>query len=86
MYLSDLKIISLDRFLGKSGPQLGRQAPWELGSDQRNTRRTSSNLDIETLRYLVDQTSSLYKLTYNLQKTEICSNTQQAKNFKILIG
>ncbi|KAG5392459.1 hypothetical protein IGI04_022422 [Brassica rapa subsp. trilocularis] len=49
---------AINVFLGKSGPQLGRQAPWELGSDQRNTRRTSSNLDIETLRPKISRSLS----------------------------
>lgn len=49
---------AINVFLGKSGPQLGRQAPWELGSDQRNTRRTSSNLDIETLRPKISRSFS----------------------------
>ncbi|KAF3588470.1 hypothetical protein F2Q69_00026956 [Brassica cretica] len=35
-----------------------KQAPWELGSDQRNTRRTSSNLDIETLRPKISRSFS----------------------------
>ncbi|KAG2305380.1 hypothetical protein Bca52824_034031 [Brassica carinata] len=49
---------AINVFLGKSGPHLGRQAPWELGSDQRNIRRTSSNLDIENLRPKISRSFS----------------------------
>ncbi|KAF8049362.1 hypothetical protein N665_2227s0003 [Sinapis alba] len=49
---------AINVFLGKSGPQLGRQAPWEFGTDQRNTRRASSNLDMENLRPKISRSFS----------------------------
>lgn len=49
---------AINVFLGKSGPQSGRQAPWELGYDQHNARRTSSNLDIENLRPKISRSFS----------------------------
>ncbi|KAF8114273.1 hypothetical protein N665_0039s0037 [Sinapis alba] len=41
---------AINVFLGKFKPQLGRPALWELRSDQRNTKRSNPNLDIENLR------------------------------------
>nr|VDC63806.1 unnamed protein product [Brassica rapa] len=41
---------AINVFLGKFKPQLGRPALWDLRSDQRNTKRSNLNLDIENLR------------------------------------
>ncbi|KAH0866076.1 hypothetical protein HID58_083287 [Brassica napus] len=41
---------AINVFLGEFKPQLGKPALWELPSDQRNTMRNSSNLNINKLR------------------------------------
>ncbi|RID48312.1 hypothetical protein BRARA_I04833 [Brassica rapa] len=41
---------AINVFLGKFKPQLGKPALWELRSDQQNTMRNSSNLNINNLR------------------------------------
>ncbi|CDY54376.1 BnaAnng13070D [Brassica napus] len=41
---------AINVFLGKFKPQLRRPALWDLRSDQRNTKRSNLNLDIENLR------------------------------------
>ncbi|KAL0653851.1 hypothetical protein Bca4012_096542 [Brassica carinata] len=41
---------AINVFLGEFKPQLGKPALWELRSDQQNTMRNSSNLNINNLR------------------------------------
>ncbi|KAH0866077.1 hypothetical protein HID58_083288, partial [Brassica napus] len=49
-YQDSEKQDAINVFLGKFKPQLGRPALWELHSDQRNTKSSNPNLDIENLR------------------------------------
>uniref|UniRef100_M4ED13 SAC domain-containing protein n=1 Tax=Brassica campestris TaxID=3711 RepID=M4ED13_BRACM len=50
LYNDSEKQDAINVFLGKFKPQLGRPALWDLRSDQRNTKRSNLNLDIENLR------------------------------------
>ncbi|KAL0699609.1 hypothetical protein Bca4012_055731 [Brassica carinata] len=68
---------AINVFLGKFKPQFGKPALWELGSDQQNTMRSSSDLNIKNLRPKLSRSFSDNLILEGLDPKEILHENAQ---------
>ncbi|KAJ4889430.1 Phosphoinositide phosphatase SAC5 [Raphanus sativus] len=68
---------AINVFLGKFKPQLGKPALWKLRSDQQNTMRNSSDLDIKNLRPKLSRSFSDNLVLEGLDRKELLYENPQ---------